>query len=318
MVNYILRRIVQAIPVLFLVTAIVFLVIYFVPGDPAMVVLGQGASEANLAAMRHTMGLDKPLPERYWIWLEHAVRLDLGDSYLNHQPVKTLIARAFPITLYLAIFSLLISVLISVPTGTLAALHKDTWIDVVCTIWALAGVSLPGFWLAIMLLYVFGVELQWVPVRGYVGLREDLSASLRTMVLPAFTLGVFLSGPQMRYLRSSILNTVSQDYVQVARAKGLAERRVIFSHILRNSMMPFLTAVGIQFGYLMGGAVVVEHIFALPGIGQLAVNSIGDRDIPIVQGITLTVAVCFVLINIAVDVLYAVLDPRIRVGRGAT
>jgi peptide/nickel transport system permease protein len=318
MVNYFLRRLVQAIPVLFLVTAIVFLVVYFVPGDPAMVVLGQGASEANLAAMRHTMGLDKSLPERYWIWLEHAVRLDLGESFLNHQPVTTLIARAFPITLYLAIFSLIISILISVPTGTLAALHKDTWIDVVCTIWALAGVSIPGFWLAIMLLYVFGVELQWVPVRGYVGLREDLSASLRTMVLPAFTLGVFLSGPQMRYLRSAILNTLSQDFVQVARAKGLAEQRVIFGHILRNSLIPFLTAVGIQFGYLMGGAVVVEHIFALPGIGQLAVNSIGDRDIPIVQGITLTVAVCFVTINIAVDVLYAVLDPRIRVGRGAT
>lgn len=317
MANYILRRFLQAIPVLFLVTLIVFLVVYFVPGDPAMVVLGQGASEANLAAMRHTMGLDKPLPVRYWIWLEHAVQLDLGKSFLNHQPVWTLIARAFPITLYLAVFSLVIAVLISVPTGTLAALHKDTWIDVVCTIWALAGVSIPGFWLAIMLLYVFGVELQWVPVRGYIGLREDLSASLRTMLLPAFTLGVFLSGPQMRYLRSAILNTMSQEYVQVARAKGLAERRVIFAHILRNSLIPFVTAVGIQFGYLIGGAVVVEHIFALPGIGQLAVNSIGDRDIPIVQGITLVVAVCFILINITVDVLYAVLDPRIRVGRGS-
>ena len=318
MINYILRRLVQAIPVLFLVTAIVFLVVYFVPGDPAAVVLGQGATEENLAAMRRTMGLDQPLPERYWIWLKHVVRLDLGESYLNHQPVTTLIGRAFPITLYLALFSIVISILISVPLGTLAALHKDTWIDVVCTLWALAGVSIPGFWLAIMLLYLFGVELQWVPLRGYIGLREDLSASLRTMALPAFTLGVFLSGPQMRYLRSAILNTVSMDYVQVARAKGLAERRVIFGHILRNSMIPFLTAVGIQFGYLMGGAVVVEHIFALPGIGQLAVNSIGDRDIPIVQGITLTVAVCFVSINIAVDVLYAVLDPRIRVGRGAS
>lgn len=312
-----LRRLIQAIPVLFLVTIIVFLVVYFVPGDPAMVVLGQGATEGNLAAMRHTMGLDKPLPVRYWIWLEHAVQLDLGKSYLNHQSVWSLVARAFPITLYLAIFSLVIAMLISVPAGTIAALRKDTWVDVVCTTWALAGVSIPGFWLAIVLLYVFGVELKWVPVRGYVGLREDLSASLRTMLLPAFTLGVFLSGPQMRYLRSAILNTMSQEYVQVARAKGLAERRVIFSHILRNSLIPFVTAVGIQFGYLIGGAVIVEHIFALPGIGQLAVNSIGDRDIPIVQGITLVVAVCFMAINIAVDAIYALLDPRIRVGHGA-
>ena len=315
--TYILRRLLQAIPVLFLITAIVFTVVYFIPGDPAMVVLGQGATGANLKAMRERMGLDKPLPVRYSIWLKHVVRGDLGDSTLSRQPVTALIKRAFPVTAYLTIFSLLIAVAIAVPAGTIAALKRNTWADLVCTTWAFLGVSIPGFWLAIILLYLFGVRLQWVPLRGYIGLRDDVGDSLRSMAVPAFTLGVFLSGPLMRYLRSSILQTLSQEYVLVARAKGLAERRVILRHILRNSLIPFVTVLGVQLGYLLGGAVVIEEVFALPGIGRLAVSAIGNRDFPVIQGVVLVIATGFVLINIAVDILYSILDPRIRVGRGA-
>lgn len=310
--GYFLRRLLQTFPVLFLITAIVFVVVYLIPGDPAMVVLGQGASEANLAAMRERMGLNEPLPVRYAIWLRHVVAGDLGESVLSRQPVTTLIGRAFPVTLYLSLFSMSIALLISIPAGTIAALKRNSWIDVVCTTWALMGVSIPGFWLALMLLYVFGVQLQWVPIRGYVPLSEGIGESIRSMVLPAFTLGVFLSGPLTRYLRSSMLTTISQEFVLVARAKGLAERKVIVGHILRNSLIPFVTVIGVQIGYLLGGAVVVEEVFALPGIGRLAVNAIGDRDFPVVQGVVLVVACGFVLINIVVDLLYSLLDPRIR------
>jgi peptide/nickel transport system permease protein len=314
--SYILRRLLQGIPVLFLITGIVFTVVYFIPGDPAMVVLGQGATEENLAAMRQRLGLDRPLPVRYGVWLQHVVQGDLGESILSRQSVLTLIGRAFPITLYLSLFSLLIAIVIAVPAGIVAALRRNTWIDLVCTTWAFLGVSVPGFWLAIMLVYVFGVRLQWVPLQGYIGLREDVTDSLKTMALPAFTLGVFLSGPLTRYLRSSMLQTMAQEFVLVARAKGLNERRVIAGHILRNSLIPFVTVLGVQLGYLVGGAVVIENVFALPGIGDLAVSAIGNRDYPVIQGVVLVLATGFVLINIVVDVLYAVLDPRIRVGQG--
>lgn len=317
MTTYAVRRLAQSVPVLFLISAIVFVVVALIPGDPAMVVLGQGATAENLAAMRERLGLDQPLPVRYARWLGQTVRGDLGASVLSRQPVAVLIGRALPITLYLATLSLALAVLIAVPAGTLAALKRNTWVDLVCTTWAFLGISIPGFWLAMMLVYLFGVRLQWVPLEGYVGPGEDLAASLRTMALPAITLGVFLSGPLTRYLRSSVLGTLAQEFVLVARAKGLAERRVILGHVLRTSLIPFITVLGVQIGYLLGGAVVIENVFALPGLGDLAVSAIGNRDYPVIQGVVLVVAAGFVLINIAVDILYAALDPRIRVGRGA-
>jgi peptide/nickel transport system permease protein len=315
--SYIIQRLLQGIPVLFLITAIVFAVTYFIPGDPAMIVLGQGASEEALQGVRERLRLDEPLPVRYVVWLQGVIQGDLGNSILSRQPVWTLISRALPITLYLAAFSMLIAVAISIPLGTIAALKRNSWIDLVCTTWAFVGVSIPGFWLAMMLLYVFGVRLQWVPLQGYISLRDDVGQSLKAMVLPAITLGVFLSGPLTRYLRAGVLETISNDYVRVARAKGLSERIVVRRHILRTSLIPFITVLGIQFGYLIGGAVVVENVFAIPGIGDLAVSAIGNRDYPVIQGVTLVIAFGFVLLNLIVDVLYAILDPRIRVGRGA-
>jgi peptide/nickel transport system permease protein len=317
MSTYVIQRLLQAIPVLFLISAIVFTVTYFIPGDPAMIVLGQGASEEALQAVRERLQLDQPLPVRYGVWLSGLVRGDLGNSILSRQPVTTLIGRALPITLYLTLFALLIAVAVSIPLGTIAALKRNTWIDVLATTWSFLGVSIPGFWLAMMLLYVFGVRLQWVPLQGYIDPRTDLGDSIKTMILPAITLGVFLSGPLTRYLRSSILQTISLEHVVVARAKGLSGQQVLNRHILRNSFIPFITVLGIQLGYLIGGAVVVENVFTLPGIGALAVSAIGNRDYPVIQGITLVIASGFVLINLVVDLLYAVLDPRIRVGRGA-
>ena len=317
MLAFLSKRLAQGVPVILLITGIVFLVVYLIPGDPASVVLGQAATPANVAAMQKTMGLDKPAPVRYAIWLSHMARGDLGDSILSKQPVWTLIGRALPITLYLSLLAMAIAVLIAVPTGMLAAFKRNTWVDLVCSTWAFLGVSVPGFWLGIMLVYVFGVRLRWVPLQGYVSPGKDLVASFKSMILPAFTLGVFVSGPLMRYLRSSILQTLSQEYIVVARAKGLSERRVLASHTMRNSFMPFVTALGIYFGYLIGGAVVIENVFALPGIGNLVVSAIGNRDYPVIQGVVLIVAVSIVVINIAVDLVHSMLDPRVRAGRGA-
>lgn len=313
---YVIRRLVQAIPTLFLITGIVFLVVYFIPGDPGAVILGQAATPDAVARIHRQMGLDDPLPIRYGRWLGDILTGDLGNSSISRQPVWTLLGRALPVTLYLTLLSVLIALLISIPTGIIAALKRNTWADVLCTTWALLGVSVPGFWLAIQFVYLFGARLQWVPLQGYIAPRDDFGASVRTMLLPALTLGVFLSGPLMRYLRSSVLQTLSQEFVLVARAKGLAERRVLLGHVLRTSLIPFVTVLGVQLGYLLGGAVVIETVFTLPGVGYLAVSAINDRDYPVVQGVVLVVAIGFVLINILVDVLYSVLDPRIRVGHG--
>ncbi len=316
MLSFIIRRLILGIPVLILISAIVFIVTYLIPGDPAAVVLGQGATPEALEAVRQRLGLDQPVFLRYLYWLRDLLQGNLGISILSRQPVWTLISRSLPITLYLTSLAMLIAVLIAIPLGTISALRRNTWVDVACTSWAFVGVSLPGFWLAMMLLYIFGVRLQWVPLQGYISPREDPVASLKTMILPALTLGVFLSGPLTRYLRSSVLQTLSQEYVLVARAKGLSGPSILGNHILRNSLIPFITVLGIQFGYLLGGAVVVENIFALPGIGDLAVSAIGNRDFPVIQGVTLVVAVAFVVINIVVDIICALLDPRIRASGG--
>ena len=317
MTGYVLRRVLQGIPVLFLISAIVFTVVAFIPGDPAMVVLGRGASPENLAAVRERLGLDRALPVRYVAWLGQVLTGDLGTSILSQQPVADLLGRALPITLYLAALALVLAVAISVPAGTIAALRRNTWADLLFTGWAFLGVSVPGFWLAMMLVYLFGVRLQWVPLEGYIAPGDHLGASLRTMILPAVTLGVFLSGPLTRYLRSSVLQAAEQEFVVVARAKGLAERTVVGRHVLRTSLLPFVTVLGLQVGYLLGGAVVIENVFALPGIGDLAVSAIGNRDYPVIQGVVLVVAAGVVATNILVDVLYAALDPRIRLGQGS-
>ena len=312
--NYVIRRLAQAIPTLLLITGIVFLVVDFIPGNTASVLLGQNASPENVAILSEQLGLDRPLPVRYGVWLKDILQGDLGNSAISRQPVWTLLGRALPVTLYLTLFSLLIAVVIAIPAGTISALKRNSWADLVCTTIALLGLSVPGFWLGIQFVYLFGAKLHWVPLEGYVGPTEDFTESVKTMIMPALTLGVFLAGPLTRYLRSSILQTLSQEFVLVARAKGLSERRVLLQHILRTSLIPFVTAIGIQFGYLIGGAAVIETVFTLPGVGYLAVNSINDRDFAVVQGVVLVVACGFIFLNILIDVIYTILDPRLRVG----
>lgn len=312
--NYIIRRLAQAIPTLLLITGIVFLVVDFIPGNTASVLLGQNATPENVAILSEQLGLDRPLPVRYGVWLKDILQGDLGKSAISRQPVWTLLGRALPVTLYLTLFSLLIALAIAIPAGTISALKRNSWADLVCTTIALLGLSVPGFWLGIQFVYLFGAKLHWVPLEGYVGPTEDFTESVKTMIMPALTLGVFLAGPLTRYLRSSILQTLSQEFVLVARAKGLSERRVLLQHILRTSLIPFITAIGIQFGYLIGGAAVIETVFTLPGVGYLAVNSINDRDFAVVQGVVLVVACGFIFLNILIDVIYSILDPRLRVG----
>jgi peptide/nickel transport system permease protein len=312
--NYVIRRLAQAIPTLLLITGIVFLVVDFIPGNTASVLLGQNATPENVASLSEQLGLERPLPVRYGVWLKDILQGDLGKSAISRQPVWTLLGRALPVTLYLTLFSLLIAVTIAIPAGTISALKRNSWADLVCTTIALLGLSVPGFWLGIQFVYLFGAKLHWVPLEGYVGPTEDFTESVKTMIMPALTLGLFLAGPLTRYLRSSILQTLSQEFVLVARAKGLSERRVLLQHILRTSLIPFVTAIGIQFGYLIGGAAVIETVFTLPGVGYLAVNSINDRDFAVVQGVVLVVACGFIFLNILVDVIYSILDPRLRVG----
>lgn len=316
MVRFLIRRLLLGVPVLFLVSLVVFAVVALIPGDPAMVVLGQAASPENLAAMRERLGLDQPLPVRYASWLGRVATGDLGASILSRQPVADLVGRALPITLYLSGLALVLAVAIALPAGVVAGLRPGSKTDLAVTAWAMTGVSVPGFWLAMMLLYVFGVRLQWVPLEGYVSPRDDFGASVRTMILPALTLGVFLSGPLTRYLRASVVETAAQEFVTVARAKGLARGAVVRRHVLRTSLLPFVTMLGLQAGYLLGGAVVIENVFALPGIGDLAVSAIGNRDFPVIQGVVLVVATGIVAVTILVDVLAAALDPRIRLGAG--
>ncbi len=310
--RYLLVRLLNVVPVVLLITFLVFLVTYLIPGDPALIILGPEASPEKVEAIREQLGLNRPFHERYLIWLGQVARGNLGESYLSKEPVNSLIARAFPVTLQLALSALAVALLVAVPLGVLAALRRGTWVDFATTAGGFVGLSVPSFWLGIMLIYLFGVQWKVLPATGYVSPGENLLLNLQGMVLPAVTLGVFISTQLMRYLRAGVLRILSEDYVTVARAKGLHARAVLFRHVVRNALIPFVTVLGLQMGFLLGGSVVIEEVFALPGMGRLAVNSLFNRDYQVVTGIVLVMAVLFVLINLAVDVLYSVLDPRIR------
>lgn len=312
MKRYLAWRVVNVIPVVLLITFLVFLVTYLIPGDPAVIILGPEASPDRIEAIRVQLGLNRPFHERYLIWLGQVARGNLGESYLSKEAVNSLIGRAFPVTLQLALSALAVALVVAVPAGILAAVRHGTWLDLLATAGGFVGLSLPSFWLGIMLIYLFGVRWKVLPATGYVSPAENLALNLQGMVLPAITLGVFISTQLMRYLRASVLRILSDDYVTVARAKGLRERAVLLRHVVRNALIPFVTVLGLQIGTLLGGSVVVEEVFALPGMGRLAVTSLFNRDYQVVAGIVLVMAVLFVAINLVVDVLYSVLDPRIR------
>jgi peptide/nickel transport system permease protein len=311
---YILRRVVQLLPVLLFISVIVFFVFRIVPGDTAVVRLGNNADPETVAALRKTLGLDRPLYVQYARWLGNALRGDLGESYINKQSVRSLVLEKFPATLELALLGVLLSLVISVPVGILAALRRGTWVDQLSRVAALLGFCMPRYWLAILLILLLAVERRWFPPAGYVPFTQDPADNLRHAALPVLALTLTLAAVQMRFLRSSLLDVIGQDYVRTAYAKGLRHRTVVLRHALKNALIPFVTVVGLEFGQLLGGLVVVEQIFSWPGVGWLMVQSITQRDYAVVQGAVLLVATGFVTINLLVDIGYAYLDPRIRRG----
>lgn len=309
---YILKRILAMVPVMFLVSLIVFLIIHLTPGDPAIVMLGEEANPQTLAALRHELGLDQPIIVQYGVWVAKVLSGDLGRSIRTNQPVTEAIAQRLPTTIELTLLAMLVSLCIAIPTGIISATQRNSASDLIVTTLALIGVSMPNFFLAILLIFIFALNLRWLPPIGFTPITKDLVANVQGMILPAITLGAATAAVVARLTRSSLLEVLGQEYIRTARAKGLAERAVIYTHALKNAMIPVVTIVGLQIGALLSGAVITETIFVLPGVGRLVVDSIFQRDFPLVQGVVLFGAMVFVVANLVVDVLYSFLDPRIR------
>lgn len=317
MTQYIIRRLLATIPVLLIVTFIVFTLMFLAPGDPIYLLVDveqtEGLTEEQLDVLRHELGLDRPLIVQYGDWLFNALQGDLGTSIRGSRQVSDMLKSAFPVSIELALISICLSLIVAIPVGIYAALKPNSIGDVLGTSISIGGVSAPIFWVALVLIYVFAVQLDWLPSNGFTRFSEDAKDNLIKMILPGVTLGAALMASVMRMTRSSMLEVMNREYIRTARAKGAQERRVIFGHAFRNAMLPVLTIVGLQFGALLGGAVVVEQIFSLPGMGRLALDAIFIRDFPVVQGVVLVITLSFLLVNLVVDLLYAVLDPRIRV-----
>ncbi len=313
MLRYIARRALALLPVFFLMTLIVFLLIRMVPGDPIDVMYGaEGMDEARRQALSESLGLDQPVIVQYIKWLGRALTGDLGRSYRAQMPVLDLILQRLPATIFLSMAALIFSVVLAVPLGILSAVKRNSGADLGAMVFAILGLSLPQFWSGIMLVLIFSIWLGWLPSIGYVSPFDDLGRFFRHLILPAVTLGWSLAGTTTRLTRSSLLEELGRDYVRTARGMGITERRVLWGHALRNALIPTVTMVGLQLAFLIGGAVIVEAIFAWPGIGLLIVDSIFARDYPVVQGVILTVAVLVVVVNLMVDFLYTIIDPRIR------
>jgi peptide/nickel transport system permease protein len=311
-IRYAIRRLVSVVPVLGVVSVVVFSLIHLTPGDPIRIMLREEADPVTAATLRRQLGLDRPLPVQYVAWLGRAVRGELGRSIRTTQPVAEAIRQRLPVTLTVAAAALVVGLGLGVPAGILAAARRNSALDVVATLTAVSGVSVPSFWLALLLILLFSLTLGWLPPLGWVSPSRDLAGFLRSLVLPAITLGTAIAAVVMRMTRASLLEVLGLDYVRTARAKGLGERRVLLTHALRNALIPVATVVGLQAGALLGGAVITETIFALPGVGRLLVDAIFQRDFPVVQGVVLLLAVNFLAVNLLVDLAYAWLDPRIR------
>lgn len=310
MVGYVIQRCLSALPVLVLVAVFSFLLLKLIPGDPAIVMLGEDANPEQLAALREQLRLDRPLWEQLSAWLLGLASGDLGTSIAFQRPVLDLILERLPITVWLGLFSLCISIPAGVGLGIVAALNRGTAVDSSVGVLALMGLSVPNFWIGLLSIYLFSVILGWVPPLGNVSNR-GFGTWLASMILPAAVIGTAQMGLLARITRSTMLDVLKLDYVRTARAKGLSERRVVLKHALRNALIPIVTVVGVMFSLMIAGAVIVETVFAIPGIGRLVVQSIVSRDYPVVQGALLLIAGAFVLINLFVDLAYVYLDPRV-------
>jgi peptide/nickel transport system permease protein len=315
-VAFLIRRVLLTLPILFIVSVVCFSLINLIPGDPATVILGPEASEQAKEQMRERLGLDKPIVVQYVDWLGGVLHGDLGESLVDGTPVSQLILQRLPVTLELALGTFLVSLTIAVVAGILSASNRGTWVDYVSTGFALGGISIPHFWLGMMFIIIFAVNLGVLPASGFVPFFEDPAANIAAMILPVFATGLRESAELTRMLRSSLLEELGSDYVRTAFSKGLSRRVVVIRHAVRNALIPFVTASGLQIAALLGGLVVTEQVFQLPGVGRLIVESILERDFTVVQGAVLTVTAIVVVINVLVDMLYAVIDPRIALSEG--
>ncbi len=312
MTGYILRRLLALVPVLLIVATVGFFLIYLTPGDPAAVMLGPDATPEDVQNLRLVMGLDRPLLVQLGRWYGRTLRGDFGYSIFLHRPVLKAIAERLEPTLLLTLMALTIAVAMGIPAGVMAAVGRNTWVDQASMGVALFGVSMPSFWLGLNLILIFSVWLGLLPVAGYIPIKESLAGALRSLILPAVTLGLSGSALIARMTRSSMLEVLSQDFIRTARAKGSQERRVIYRHALRNAMIPTVTVIGLALGGLLAGTIVTETVFALPGVGRLVISSVLRRDYPAIQGVLIFIASIYVLVNLLIDLVYVYLDPRVK------
>ncbi len=307
------KRLAAGIPVLFVVSVVVFLIIHLTPGDPAATMLGPEASQADIQHLREQLGLTRPLVVQYVMWIGGVLQGDLGQSIFLHRSVASAVLNQIQPTLYLAVTAEVIATLIGVPAGIVAAKRQGRFSDLAVISSAVLGTSLPSFLLGLLLILLFAVQLQWLPSAGFVPPQRGFDLFLRSIILPAFALAIMQAALIARMTRTSLIDILHQNYVTVAEAKGLSDAAVTFKHVLRNGALPILTVVAQSFGLLLSGAIVIETVFNVPGIGQLTINAISRRDYPVIQGVVLITAVMYVAINLVVDILYGVLDPRVRV-----
>ena len=312
MLGFLARRILIAIPTIILISIFVFSLQKLLPGDPVLVMAGEERDPEVIEALREKYRLNDPIPVQYFAWAGNALRGDLGISLRTNQPVLELIGEKLPVTIQLAVMALIIAMVIGIPAGVISAYKKGTWIDWLANLIALSGLSVPNFWLGIMLILLVSVNLGWLPASGYQPLSEDPLQSIRTMLMPAFVLGTAIAATLMRHTRSAMLSVLQSDYVRTARAKGLRERAVLVKHALRNALVPVVTVTTLLFGELLAGAVLTEQIFTIPGFGKLVVDAVFNRDYAVVQGIVLCTGIAFIFMNILADAAYRVLNPRMR------
>ncbi|MDB5316313.1 MAG: peptide transporter [Rhodospirillales bacterium] len=313
MLRWLARRFAQIIPTLIVLSMLIFGLQQLMPGDPAMILAGEERGDpVVLAQIRAELRLDRSLPEQYLHWIGNVLVGDFGFSWRIREPVANLILQKLPVTFQLSAMAFIIAVLIGVPAGILSATHRDTPTDWVANGIALFGISMPNFWLGIMMILLFSVELGWLPPSGYVPITEDFWQSIATTIMPAFVLGTGVAGVLMRHTRAAMLGALAQDYVRTARAKGVAERVVVWKHALRNALIPVVTLGTIEFGRLLAGAVLTEQIFTIPGFGKLIVDAVFNRDYPVVQGVVLATALIFVGLSLVADLLYMAVNPRMR------
>src|SRR6187397_2079191 len=312
MLAFLTQRLLQIIPTLIIVSMLIFGLQQLLPGDPALIMAGEERDPQVLAEIRQQYRLDQPIPVQYVYWVKGVLSGDLGESMRFKQPVLDLVLQKLPVTMQLASMALVISLLIGISAGIISAVKKDTVWDYAANVFALWGLSTPNFWLGIMMIFLFSVQLGWLPPSGYVPLTEDWRQSLLTTIMPAFVLGNALAAVLMRHTRSAMLQAMGTDYVRTARAKGLAEGRVVLKHALRNAMTPVITLLALDFGTLLSGAVLTEQIFTIPGFGKLIVDSVFNRDYAVVQGVVLVTSTIYIVLNLLADIAYVLVNPRLR------